>query len=97
MLHKRPQSINKRNYDDVEDSPRTIWSVPNQKRKSPWTPLRTLEKLENGNWLITGSQTIGQVTSDGELVWELYFPEFRHQRDRNKEKTFIYKVTFISK
>ena len=55
--------------------------------------LRTLEKLQNGNWLITGSQTIGQVTNDGELVWELYFPEFRHQRDKNKEKTFIYKVT----
>ena len=97
LSRKKPQSINKRNYDDVENSPRTIWSVPNQKRKSPWTPLRTLEKLQNGNWLITGSQTIGQVTNDGELVWELYFPEFRHQRDKNKEKTFIYKVTFISK
>ena len=97
LSRKKPQSINKRNYNDVEDSPKKIWSVPNQKKKSPWTPLRTLEKLQNDNWLITGSRKIGQVTNDGEIVWEIFFPTFRHQKDKNKEKTYIYKVTFISK
>ena len=96
LSRKKPQSINKRNYDDVEDSPKKIWSVPNQKKKSPWTPLRTLEKLQNGNWLITGSKKIGQITNDGELVWELFFPGFRHQSDQDKEKTYIYKVAFIN-
>ena len=95
---KRPLNINKRNFDNVDDSPKIIWPIPEpHERKSPWIPLRTLEKLENGNWLVTGSQRIGQVTNDGELVWELNLPEFRHQKDRNKDKTYIYKVTFISK
>ena len=94
----RPHNINKRNFDNVDDSPKIIWTIPEpHERKSPWIPLRTLEKLENGNWLVTGSQRIGQVTNDGELVWELNLPEFRHQKDRNKDKTYIYKVTFISK
>jgi hypothetical protein len=92
----RPQNIIKRNFDDVEAKPKIIYSSPGERRNA-WIPLRTLEKLENGNWLITGSQKIGQVTTDGELVWELYFPEFRHQRDKNKKKTYIYKVTFINK
>ena len=92
----RPQSINKRSFDNVESKPKKLWSSTGG-RKSAWTPLRTLEKLKNRNWLITGSQKIGQVTTDGELVWELYFPEFRHQKDKNKDKTYIYKVTFITK
>ena len=94
----RPSNINKRNFDNVEDGPKIMWTIPEPHgKKSPWIPLRTLEKLENGNWLVTGSQRIGQVTNDGELVWELNLPEFRHQRDRNKDKTYIYKVAFISK
>ena len=94
----RPPNINKRNFDNVEDGPKIMWTIPEPHgKKSPWIPLRTLEKLENGNWLVTGSQRIGQVTNDGELVWELDLPEFRHQKDRNKDKTYIYKVTFISK
>ena len=58
--------------------------------------MMTVQKLGNGNWLITGSQTIGQITPSGNLVWEIHFPEFRHQRDKNKKATYIYKAAFVS-
>ena len=90
----RPQSINKRNFNFPERSPEIIWSGP-RSRKGAWTPLRTLEKLSNGNWLVTGSQEVGQVSEDGKLVWELHFPEFRHQKKQGLNKTYIYKASFI--
>ena len=34
-------------------------------------PLRDANRLPNGNTLITGSKTILEVTSGGEIVWEL--------------------------
>ena len=90
----RPQSINKRNFNFPDRRPKIIWSGP-RSRKRAWTPLRTLEKLSNGNWLVTGSREVGQVSEDGELVWELHFPEFRHQKQRSLNKTYIYKASFV--
>lgn len=92
----RPNKINKRNFNSPETKSTTVWEGP-RSRKRAWNPLRTLEKLKNGNWLVTGSREIGQVSADGELVWEMYFPKFRHQRGKNKNITFIYKVAFIEK
>ena len=90
----RPQSINKRDFNFPERRPEIIWSGP-QSRERAWTPLRTLEKLSNGNWLVTGSREVGQVSEDGELVWELHFPEFRHQKKRGLNKTYIFKASFV--
>ena len=90
----RLQSINKRDFNFPERGPKIIWSGPPSPKRS-WKPLRTLEKLANGNWLVTGSREVGQVSEDGELVWELHFPEFRHQKQRGLNKTYIYKASFV--
>ena len=90
------QSLNKRDFNNPDRKPKIIWSGP-QDRKRAWKPLRTVEKLPNGNWLLTGSKEVGQVTEDGELVWELYFPEFRHQKHKEKERTYIFKAAFVNK
>lgn len=90
------QSLNKRDFSNPDSKPKIIWSGPRD-RKRAWKPLRTLEKLPNGNWLVTGSKEVGQVTKDGELVWELYFPEFRHQKQKTKKSTYIFKAAFVNK
>lgn len=90
------QSLNKRDFINPDRKSKIIWSGPRD-RKRAWKPLRTIEKLPNGNWLVTGSKEVGQVTEDGELVWELYFPEFRHQKNKEKEKTYIFKAAFVNK
>ena len=44
---------------------------------------------------MTTGQAQWQVSEDGELVWELHFPEFRHQKQRGVNKTYIYKASFV--
>jgi len=60
-----------------------------------WAPLRTVEKLDNGNFLITGSTKIGQITPDGKLVWSVNLNEFWFQKARRKDKRFIYKAVWV--
>ena len=91
----RPHQIIKRNFEDPDDTPVVIWTMP-RGRKKEWSPLRTVQKLDNGNWLITGSKNIGQITPSGDLVWEIHFPEFRYQRETKKKATWIYKVAFVA-
>ena len=63
-----------------------------------WTPMRTLEILKNGNFLITGSSVIAQVTKNGEVVWQLNLPNFDHQvLSKNKNKNVVYKAAFVYK
>lgn len=84
------QSIVK--YNLLSNQRSTIWSAPDE----GWTPLRTLEYLDNGNLLITGSSKIGQVTLSGELVWEIDFKDFEHQaRKTSRTSNTIYKATFV--
>ena len=91
----RPHQIIRRNFENPDDVPQVIWTMPRGSRKE-WAPLRTVEKLDNGNWLITGSKNIGQITPNGDLVWEIHFPEFRHQRETKKKATYIYKAAFVA-
>ena len=91
----RPHQIIKRNFENPDDTPEVIWTMPRDSRKE-WSPLRTVQKLDNGNWLITGSKNIGQITPSGDLVWEIHFPEFRHQRETKKKATYIYKAAFVA-
>jgi len=65
---------------------------------SSWTPLRTLEKLKNGNFLLTGSSVIGQINTHGEVVWQVKMPDFQHQKlSKNRHKDFLYKAAFVYK
>ena len=91
----RPHQIIKRNFENPDDTPEVIWTMPRDSRKE-WSPLRTVQKLDNGNWLITGSKNIGQITPSGDLVWEIHFPEFRHQRETKKKATYIFKAAFVA-
>jgi len=88
------QQIIRRNFENPDDTPQVIWTVP-QGSRDDWTPLRTVERLKNGNWLITGSKNIGQITPDGDLVWSIHIPQFRHQREK-QNATYIYKVAFVT-
>ena len=88
----RPQQIIRRNFENPDAELQVIWSTPGRE----WAPLRTVQKLGNGNWLITGSKNIGQITPSGNLVWGIQFPEFRHQRETKKKATYIYKAAFVS-
>lgn len=63
-----------------------------------WTPLRTLEILKNGNFLVTGSTVLAQVTQNGEVVWQVDLPYFEHQVQQNrKDRDFVYKAAFVYK
>jgi hypothetical protein len=62
------------------------------------TPMRTLEPLRNGNFLITGSTMICQISKDGDLVWSLKLSNFEHQTlGKTQNRDFIYKAAFVYK
>lgn len=62
------------------------------------TPMRTLEPLRNGNFLITGSTMIAQISKDGELVWSVELGNFEHQLlSTTQNRDFIYKAAFVYK
>jgi hypothetical protein len=62
------------------------------------TPMRTLEPLRNGNFLITGSSTIAQISKDGDLVWSVKLNNFQHQvLSTTSNRDFIYKAAFVYK
>lgn len=62
------------------------------------TPMRTLEPLRNGNFLITGSTMIAQISKDGGLVWSVKLDNFEHQVLSTKQnRDFIYKAAFVYK
>ena len=82
------------------ERPKTIWNSakhePEWKRGDAinerlWWPIRTLELSPNGNFLISGSAYLGQVTPEGELVWEVRLKGFENQ---SKNKDFVYKASF---
>lgn len=72
---------------------RVLFEAPDKS----WKPLRSVERLANGNILITGSTRIGQVTAEGELVWQASFESYQNQRDRVRKNpgNFIYKAAFV--
>ena len=103
---RKGQHLMKVSYSDP-DNPVSVWGSLNARgerelRKRTkglqrfWVPLRTVEILPNKNILLTGSVAIGQVTSDGELVWDLRITKggFKHQSSRQNN---IYKAAFIPK
>jgi len=106
---RKGQHLMKVSYSDP-DNPVSVWGSLNARgerelRKRTkglqrfWVPLRTVEILPNKNILLTGSVAIGQVTSDGELVWDLRITKggFKHQSYKQKDKNYIYKAAFIPK
>lgn len=62
-----------------------------------WTPLRTVELLQNGNILITGGREIGQLDKDGDLVWSVVVEHFGSGKNAQKTGSFFYKVAFVYK
>ncbi len=51
------------------DTGKIVWEFSMPERRT-W-PVRDADRLPNGNTLITGSTKIVEVTTDGELVWQL--------------------------
>jgi len=100
---RKGHQLMKVSYSDP-DNPVSVWNSKDAKGESKykhkrsnrfWTPLRTVEILPNKNILLTGSKAVGQVTSQGELVWDLRITQgFKHQEH---SKNFIFKVAFIPK
>lgn len=62
-----------------------------------WTPLRTVELLKNGNILITGGREIGQLDSQGQLVWSLVAEHFASGKSGQKSARYFYKAAFVYK
>lgn len=62
-----------------------------------WTPLRTVELLQNGNVLITGGREIGQLDKDGQLVWSLVVEHFSSGKNAIRSGASIYKAAFVYK
>lgn len=60
---------------------------------------RTNEMLRNGNFLITDSQSIHQITADGQFVWSIRLDGFASQSDAKQQSgsPFIYKAAFVYK
>ena len=98
---RKGHQLMKVSYSDP-DNPVSVWNSIDAKGESKhkrlnrfWHPLRTVEILPNKNILLTGSKAVGQVTSQGELVWDLRITQgFKHQKHN---KNFIFKVAFIPK
>jgi hypothetical protein len=65
-------------------------------KSTEWAPARTVEPLRNGNILITGSKKIGQLDSNGNIVWEISLPNFYFQPEAIKmQESFLYKATWV--
>jgi hypothetical protein len=62
-----------------------------------WTPLRTLELLQNGNILISGGREVGQLDPQGKLVWSLVAEHFASGKSGQKSERFFYKAAFVYK
>lgn len=58
---------------------------------------RTNEKLRNGNFLITESRSLHQITANGRFVWSIRLDGFASQRDgkRRSGSPFVYKAAFV--
>jgi len=95
-------------FHDKNGNPTSFWNSTSpdgekqlrQKNKGQgnWNPLRTVERLPNGNLLVSGSRCIGQISTQGELVWDLCFPWFQHQMEQLPGGwNFLYKVSFVSR
>jgi len=96
---KKGQRLMQTRSKPIRKKPRVLWrSVkhepnwePGMGKKRLWVPLRTVEILPNGNFLLTGSAYLGQVTPEGELVWEIRLDGFVNQ---NILGDYIYKASF---
>jgi len=96
------QHLMKVSFSDP-DNPVSVWNSAdakgerklNRRKQGFWVPLRTVEILPNKNILLSGSKAVGQVTPQGELVWDLRITKgFKNQ---SFHKNSIYKVAFIPK
>jgi hypothetical protein len=63
--HRFPHAV----IEIEQETGKILWKhiMPKQ---STW-PIRDADRLPNGNTLITGSTTLDEVTSEGEVVWQL--------------------------
>lgn len=87
--HRRPHSA-------VEIDPSTgriVWEYP-MPDPSTW-PVRDANRLPNGNTLITAATKIVEVTSDGEVVWQLVLKGVDIKREEGAERGF-YKAERIA-
>ena len=58
-------------------------------------PIRDADRLPNGNTLITGTKRIIEVTTEGEIVWQLSLRGVTFQRDEGAARGF-YKAERVS-
>ena len=88
--HRRPHAV-------IEIDPETnqiLWRYVMRKRET-W-PVRDADRLPNGNTLITGATTLVEVTSEGEVVWQISLNELTGESLGQRATTGFYKAERVS-
>ena len=63
---------------------KVIWEYPEFDRMN--SPVRDVDRLPNGNTIITGTRRIVEVTPDGNVVWELRYKKFNIQNGLERSR-----------
>jgi hypothetical protein len=61
----------------------------------PLMPLHTVQPLPNGNFLLTGSTAMAQVSPEGKVVWRLTMDGFKPKQADGRR--WLYKATWVDK
>jgi len=81
----------------IEVDPKThriVWQSEMFERGA--APVRDADRLPNGNTLITGSTKIVEVTTEGEIVWQLTLKGVTLERPRERVRLGFYKAERIA-
>lgn len=71
---------------------REVIFSPEEKK---WTPLRTVQPIDNKYFLMTGSEVMGVVDTSGTVLWSLTIHGFQAQKGGRGNASFLYKAVFI--
>jgi hypothetical protein len=88
--HRRPHRV-------IEFDPKTgeiAWQSAGFRREV--TPVRDADRLPNGNTLITGSTKITEITSEGNIVWELRLKGVTFDRPKDRAGLGFYKAERVA-
>ena len=74
-----------------------VWVMP-RADCDVWSPIRTMQPINDKYFFITGSQAMGLIDLEGNMLWEAKLKGFDHQikGKRRGKKPFLYKAVFVS-
>ena len=70
-----------------------VWEFPEFDRMN--SPVRDVDRLPNGNTIITGTKKIVEVTPDGKVVWELRYKKFNIRDGLERSRKGFFKAQRI--